>query len=102
MTRPLRIEIVVISAVLIVLSILGIVWDFTSGLLGSGLDGILLIAVCLMTAGIFALMLLLELQKAAIVPAFGKAKAAPAAKPAAAAPPAKPAAPASQPTPQTK
>lgn len=102
MTRPLRIEIVVISAVLIVLSILGIVWDFTSGLLGSGLDGILLIAVCLMTAGIFALMLLLELQKAGVVPAFGKAKAAPAAKPAAAAPPAKPAAPASQPTPQTK
>ena len=102
MTRPLRIEIVLICAVLIVLSILGVVWDFTSGLLGSGLDGILLLAVCLMTAGIFALMLLVELQKAGIVPAFGKAKATPAAKPAAAAPPAKPAASAPQPTPQTK
>ncbi len=102
MTRALRIEIAVISAVLILLSILGIVWDFTSGLLMSGIDGIMLLFVCLMTAGIFALMLLVELQKAGIVPAFGKAKAAAAAKPAAAAPPAKPAAPAPQPTAQTK
>ncbi len=102
MTRPLRIEIVVISAVFILLSVWGIVSDFTSGLLMSGIDGIMLLFVCLMTAGIFALMLLVELQKAGIVPAFGKAKAAPAAKPAAAAPPAKPAASAPQPTPQTK
>jgi len=103
MTRALRIEIAVICAVLIVLSIWGIVWDFTSGLLMSGIDGIMLLFVCLMTAGIFALMLLVELQKAGIVPAFGKARATPAAKPAAAAaPPAKPAASAPQPTPQTK
>ena len=104
MTRPLRIEIAVISAVFILLSIWGIVWDFTSGLLMSGIDGIMLLFVCLMMAGIFALMLLLELQKAGILPAFGgaKAKAAPAAKPAAAAPPAKPPASEPQPTAQTK
>jgi hypothetical protein len=104
MTRALRIEIAVISAVLMLLSIWGIVWDITSGLLMSGIDGIMLLFVCLMTAGIFALMLLVELQKAGILPAFGaaKAKAAPAAKPAAAAPPAKPAASAPQPTAQTK
>src|SRR5271166_247374 len=105
MTSTLRIEIAVISAVLIVLSILGIVWDFTSGLLASGIDGILLLFVCLMTAGIFALIMLVELQKAGIVPAFPGAKAAataPASKPAASAPPAKPAASEPQPTAQTK
>ncbi len=109
MTRALRIEIAVISAVFILLSIWGIVWDFTSGLLMSGIDGIMLLFVCLMTAGIFALMMLVELQKAGILPAFPGAKVktktaatASAAKPASAAPPAKPAGSEPQPTAQTK
>jgi hypothetical protein len=107
MTRALRIEIVVISAVFALLGVLGVIWDITSGLLASGIDGILLLAVCLMTSGIFALMMLVELQSAGIVPAFGGAKvkpaaAAPAAKPAAAAPAAKPATSEAQPTAQAK
>ena len=95
------IELIVISALFVLLSVWGVIWDFTSGLLASGIDGIMLLFVCLMMAGIFALMLLIQLQKAGILPAFGGAKAkapavAPAAKPAAAA------APAPQPTAQSK
>lgn len=104
-----RIELAVISALFVLLSVWGIIWDITSGLLAGGIDGIMLLFVCLMMAGIFALMLLLQMQKAGIIPAFGGAKAkAPAgatpAKPAAAsaAVPAKPAAPEPQTTVQTK
>jgi predicted lipid-binding transport protein (Tim44 family) len=85
----------------ILLSIVGIVWDATSGLLASGIDGIMLAAVCLMTAGIFSLMLLMVLHQAGLLPKFGKPKAevAPAAAKSAASAPAaaKPAAPASAP-----
>jgi bacteriorhodopsin len=98
-------EIAVISALFIVLSVWGIIWDITSGLVTSGIDGIMLLFVCLMMAGIFAAMMLFEMQKAGMIPAFGGAKAksaAPAAKPApaAAAPPTK--APGAQATMQTK
>lgn len=104
------IELVIISALFVLLSAWGIIWDITSGLLASGIDGIMLLFVCLMMAGIFALMLLMQMQKAGIIPAFGSAKAksataAPGAKPASAAAPAtaaKPAAPAPQPTAQSK
>lgn len=98
------IELIVISALFVLLSVWGIIWDFTSGLLAGGIDGIMLLFVCLMMAGIFALMLLMQMQKAGFIPAFpakkNKAAAAPpAAKPAAAAAPAaKPTAPAPQPT----
>jgi hypothetical protein len=89
----------------ILLSIVGIIWDATSGLLASGIDGIMLAAVCLMTAGIFSLMLLMVLHQAGLLPKFvkkaGKPKAevAPAAAKSAASAPAaaKPAAPASAP-----
>jgi hypothetical protein len=103
------IELAVISALFVLLSVWGIIWDITSGLLASGIDGIMLLFVCLMMAGIFALMLLLQMQKAGIIPAFGGAKAKAAisatpAKPAAATPavPAKPTAPEPQTTVQTK
>jgi hypothetical protein len=99
------IELAVISALFVLLSVWGVIWDITSGLLASGIDGIMLLAVCLMVAGIFALMFLMQLQKAGIVPAFGGTKtkaAAPAPKAAAPATPAKPAPPAPQPTTQTK
>jgi hypothetical protein len=90
-----------ICLLFILLSLVGIIWDVASGLLTSGIDGIMLAAVCLMTAGIFALMLLVVLHQAGLLPKFGKPKAevaAASAKPAApAVPPAatKPAAPAS-------
>lgn len=89
-----------ICLLFILLSLVGIIWDVASGLLTSGIDGIMLAAVCLMTAGIFALMLLVVLHQAGLLPKFGKPKAevaAASAKPAApAVPPAatKPAAPA--------
>lgn len=51
-------EVGVIAIVMVVLSILGLVWDFASGLITSGVDGILLLLVCLMIGAIFAIQLL--------------------------------------------
>jgi bacteriorhodopsin len=86
------IEISVICLVFILISLGGIVWDFTSGLLTSGIDGIMLLFVALMVAGIFGVMLLVTLHSAGMLPMPKKAeaKAAPAA--AAASTAAKPAA----------
>jgi TRAP-type C4-dicarboxylate transport system permease small subunit len=91
-----HLELIAISAFFILLCVLGIAWAITSGLLTSGIDGIMLLFVCLMMAGIFALMILLLLMQAGMIPSFGKSKSK------AAAPAAKPAAPASQPAPQGK
>jgi len=78
-----------ICLLFILLSVVGIIWDVASGLLTSGIDGIMLIGVCLMTAGIFTLMLLMVLHTAGLLPKFGKAKVETTSAPA------KPAAPAS-------
>ena len=51
-------EVAVISVVMIVLSVLGLIWDFASGLITSGVDGIFLLLVCLMIGGVFSLQLL--------------------------------------------
>jgi hypothetical protein len=90
-------ELAAICAVFVLLCLLGVAWDFTSGLLTSGIDGIMLLFVCLMMAGIFGAMILVELMEAGMIPRFGHSK--PKAAPATAA---KPAAPASQPAPQGK
>lgn len=58
----------------LLLCVLGIAWTITSGLLTSGIDGILMLFVCLMMAGIFGLMLLIELIKAGVLPSFGHSK----------------------------
>ena len=89
-------ELSITCVVFILLSLLGVVWDFTSGLLASGIDGIMLLFVCLMMAGIFALMLLVTLKTAGLLPALKRAEAG------AAGAPAKSSAPASQPTAQGK
>jgi hypothetical protein len=76
-------ELSVICGLFILLSLWGIVWDITSGLLASGIDGIMLVFVCLMMGGIFSLMLLLLLHSAGVLPSFGHSKsgaAAPAAQ----------------------
>ncbi len=95
-------EIVVICALFIVLALWGIIWDISSGLLASGIDGIMLLGVCAMMAGIFLLIALVHLNVTGVLPTPGflqaKEKPAAAAKapaPAAAASPAapKPAAP---------
>jgi uncharacterized RDD family membrane protein YckC len=50
------IELLVICAVMLVLSILGIVGGLSPRLRGS-LDGLLIVAICLMTALVFAILL---------------------------------------------
>jgi hypothetical protein len=85
------VECLAISTFFLLLSVAGAVWDFTSGLLFSGIDGIMLLAVCLVVAAIFALMIVLDLQRGGILPTFGRkknvtapataAKTAPAAAP---------------------
>ncbi|MGB0035146.1 MAG: hypothetical protein WBP79_06705 [Candidatus Acidiferrales bacterium] len=83
------IDLAIICAFFILLSIGGIIWEIRSGLLTSGIDGIMLLAICLMAGGIFGLMLLVVLHQAGLLPSFRKS-------------PAKDAAPATQPASQGK
>lgn len=53
----------VVAIVMILLSVLGLVWDFASGLITSGVDGILLLLVCLMIGAIFVIQLLFTAHK---------------------------------------
>jgi uncharacterized membrane protein len=54
-----QIELALVSVFFFILSLVGIVWCFASGLLASGVDGILLVIICLMIAGVFALQIFL-------------------------------------------
>jgi hypothetical protein len=91
-----ELELAVISLFFLVLSLVGVVWTFTSGLIGSGIDGILLLGVGLLMAAVFALQLLFIARDAGLVkfPQIGPPKkpvaAAPAKPPTAVAAPAKP------------
>ncbi len=95
------IELAVISAVMIALSVIGIIWDVVSRLLFSGVDGLLLLATCLLFGGLFSLMLFITLRQMRALHAQSSGAAALPAPPAAAAPAAKPltAAPAAKPDP---
>ncbi len=110
-----RIEIGVLCSAIILLSLWGIVWDISSGLLTSGIDGIMLLLIALMIGGIFSLMFAHMLWQEGLLPFFkpapavaapAKAATAPAAaKPATpatatAAPPKTPAAPTVAPAPK--
>jgi hypothetical protein len=53
------IEVAIFSVVIVALSLLGLIWDITSGLITSGVDGLFLLLVCLMMGGIFSLQLLI-------------------------------------------
>ncbi|MHB8756348.1 MAG: hypothetical protein ACYC92_15550 [Candidatus Acidiferrales bacterium] len=53
------IEVAVFAFVMIILAVLGLICDITSGLLASGVDGLLLLLICLMMGGIFSLQLFL-------------------------------------------
>ena len=89
------------------ISLAGIIWDITSGLLTSGLDGIMLIMICLMIGGVFSLEILVVANDAGWIklptlippPAPAKPKPAAAAAPAASKPAAVPAAAAALPKP---
>jgi hypothetical protein len=73
-------ELLAMSAVLVVLSALGVVSAFVTHVFDS-MDGLLLLAVCLMMAGIFMLMILWFLKDAGWLPrrsnASGDSPAAP-------------------------
>ena len=56
-------ESIVFAAAIILLSVLGLVWDFATGLITSGVDGLLLLLICLMMGCLFSLQLLLLLMK---------------------------------------
>lgn len=56
-------ESLVFAVVIILLSVLGLVWDFATGLITSGVDGLLLLLICLMMGGLFSLQLLLLMMK---------------------------------------
>lgn len=68
----------------ILLSVAGLASDFVTHLLGN-IDGLLLFAICLMMAGLFALMLLMIFKEEGWIPSHHEkpAAAAPAPKPAA-------------------
>jgi hypothetical protein len=51
-------EVGIFGIVMVLLSVLGLIYDFASGLIMSGVDGILLLLVCLMIGGVFLLQLL--------------------------------------------
>jgi hypothetical protein len=78
-----------ICVIFTLLALAGIVWDITSGLLTSGLDGIMLIMICLMIGGVFSLEILLVADDAGwirlpnLIPPPAGAKPKPAAAPAA-------------------
>ena len=80
-----RIEIGALCTAAILISLWGIVWDITSGLITSGIDGIMLLLIALMIAGIFSLMFAHMLWQAGLIPFLkpAPAAAAPAPKPAA-------------------
>ncbi len=67
-----QMEMAAICGLFALLSLWGIVWDFTSGLITSGIDGIMLLAICLMVGGVFSLLLLLAARQANWLK-FGKA-----------------------------
>ncbi|HEY2109589.1 MAG TPA: hypothetical protein VGH17_06780 [Candidatus Acidoferrales bacterium] len=99
-SKSTAIEISAICGLFMLLALWGVVWDITSGLLTSGIDGIMLLFVCAMMAGIFFLIMLMELTKSGILPtpAFLRPAPKPAAAPKApAAVPAVKAAPAATP-----
>jgi len=89
-----RIEIGALCSAAILICLWGIVWDITSGLITSGIDGIMLLLIALMIAGIFSAMFAHMLWQAGLIPFLKPAPAAPAK---AAAAPAKPAATAATP-----
>lgn len=72
-----------ICLVVIVLSVAGAVFDFTSHL-GLDMDGILLLLTCLTMGGLFALMLLLVAKEQGWLPAHKKESPSPSVGPAAA------------------
>jgi bacteriorhodopsin len=92
-----RIEIGALCSAAILICLWGIVWDITSGLITSGIDGIMLLLISLMIAGIFSAMFAHMLWQAGLIPFLKPAAPATAPPAKAAVPAAKPAATAATP-----
>jgi hypothetical protein len=58
----------VTCALVALLALVGLVWDVWSGLLTSGVDGLLILLVCLLIGGVFAGQALLVARKAGWLP----------------------------------
>lgn len=57
-------ELIAVCVILALLSLAGIIWDFTSGLLlAGGIDGLMMLLICLLTGGLFSLQALLLARK---------------------------------------
>jgi hypothetical protein len=80
--RKSFIELFGMSAVFVLLSLVGLVWDVTSRLLFNGIDGIFLAGICLMMGGIFSLDLFLTARASGVLGATNKAEAPAVAAPA--------------------
>ena len=66
--------VMLIAAFLSLLSLVGLILTFTSGLISAGVDGIFLLLVCLVTGAIFARVAVVEAASAGYLPArFRKA-----------------------------
>jgi hypothetical protein len=63
-SRENYIQLAIICGVLILLSIAGIVWYETSGLLRGDPDGVLLLAICIFTGTLFSIQILLMARSA--------------------------------------
>jgi hypothetical protein len=64
------IELSIICGLFVALAVVGIIWDIASGLLTSGIDGIMMLAICLMMGGIFSLMILMMVHQTGLLPFF--------------------------------
>ena len=64
------IELSIVCGLFVVLAVVGVIWDIASGLLTSGIDGIMMLAICLMMGGIFSLMILMMVHQAGLLPFF--------------------------------
>lgn len=70
------IELMIVSAVFVLLSLGGIVWDVWSRLLFSGIDGIMLLLVCLMMGGVFSLYMFVLAKRAGMLDSLQRKRAA--------------------------
>jgi hypothetical protein len=58
----------IICAILALLALAGLVWDIWSGLISSGVDGLMLLLVCLLIGGLFAAQAAFLARKAGLLP----------------------------------
>lgn len=73
-TKKEALMLAALSGISLALSLAGLAWTLTGGM-GFSLDAIFMILVCLAMAGLFALMLLVELKSAGLLPSRKKAGA---------------------------